>query len=188
MNDQKKITIFNYSIIAICALLFLFMRDFKTIEDYNNYLLSANSLEYPLSFLFSNFSHGSFLHIGLNMYFLYMINKGISKIVSFKHLLGAFFFSLVFTTLFVFLFLNIFNLENNVLGASGWLFGYLAYFMCFFNIKVFTKDILINIAIHIAIIFFDFPIAWYAHLGGFISGVIYYCLFNFKEKIILPDS
>tara|TARA_Y100001960_G_scaffold334195_1_gene447126 strand:- start:27834 stop:28400 length:567 start_codon:yes stop_codon:yes gene_type:complete len=182
MNDVKKITIFHYFLIFLNIVSFVFLHYLNKNDNLvYSFLLNKNSMDLPISFLLSGFSHANIPHILMNMYFLFMANKAFSQIFTFKKSVIFFFTSFILSTLIVYFILVGFNLDINVLGASGWLFAYLGYFLCLIEKNQIIKNISINIVIHVAVILLGINIAWYAHLAGFIVGVSYYfCFYKFK--------
>ena len=182
MNDIKKITTFHYFLIFLNIVSFVF---FHYLNKNDNlvylFFLNKNSIELPVSFLLSGFSHANIPHILMNMYFLFIINKVFSHIFTFKESVKFFFTSFILSTLIVYLFLLGFNLDFNVIGASGWLFAYIGYFLFLLERNKIIKNIVINIVIHIVIISLGVNIAWYAHLAGFFVGILYY-FFIYKYK------
>jgi membrane associated rhomboid family serine protease len=182
MNDSKKITTLHYFLIFLNIVSFVFLHYLNKNDDLvYSFLLNKNSMELPISFLLNGFSHANIPHILMNIYFLFMANKVFSQIFTFKESVRFFFTSFVLSTLIVYFILVCFNLDINVLGASGWLFAYLGYFLCLLEKNKIIKNIIINIVIHIAVILLGVNIAWYAHLAGFAVGVSYYfCIYRYS--------
>lgn len=189
LSNSNKIQIFHCSIFLIFVIIYCFF-NFFNIQNYfdddfiiNNFFLSKNSLEHPVSFILSAFSHFSFIHILMNSIFLYQFNSLIKNHFSFKTLIKLFIFSLVLSSFFSYLYLIFANNDAKVLGASGFLFGYLGYIFYFFDRKEKIHQAIFLILFHLICFYLDIPIAWFAHLFGFISGLFFsYYSSNTKYK------
>lgn len=125
------------------------------------------------------FNHGSLLHLGMNMYSLFLLGH------YFEDKYGKSKFLIVLLSSIVLGSLTSGILTSTVLtvGISGGLYG----LMAFFIIDIFTNPyankqslypmIIINLAIN-----FMGGVSWSGHLGGFVAGVLLYYAFKQKNK------
>lgn len=149
----------------------------------------------PLTLLTAIFVHGSFLHLAGNMLYLWIFGNTIED--SIGHLRFGVFY--ILSGILASLFHILTNIDSTVpmVGASGAIAGILgAYFILHPRAKILTL-IFFFFFIHLvripAIIFLGFwfvlqllsshsggGVAWYAHIGGFITGAL--LIFFFKKK------
>jgi len=133
----------------------------------------------------SAFLHANFMHIAFNMLFLIELGPKIEeKIGSFDFFL-LYLLGIVFSSLFsVLLFLGFFIHNTIIIGASGPLFALFAFFsLYFFGFKGFKGFLIFFILYHLLMIYLlKVNIAFSAHLGGSIAGIMYYFLFFYKNK------
>jgi membrane associated rhomboid family serine protease len=114
--------------------------------------------------------HGSVMHLGFNMYALWVLGNPLEGLFGKARFLAIFFFSLVTGSL-TSLYLNpVYQLS---VGASGALFGLFgAFALVAKRIGADVKSILVIIGINFAMAFLLPGIDWHAHLGGLIGGLI----------------
>lgn len=160
-----------------------------------------------LTLLTSMFMHGGWLHIGSNMLFLFIFGDNVEY--NFGHLKYLVFYLLCgFGADFTQIFLGGGNSEIPNLGASGAIAGVLAAYLVLFpqaRIRsLITLGIFITVAYVPAIIMIGiwiltqiisiFPlgeqggggVAYFAHIGGFIVGVILVFLFRDRNTGTAP--
>ncbi|MCK9337614.1 MAG: rhomboid family intramembrane serine protease [Arcobacteraceae bacterium] len=132
----------------------------------NIFFLEYNLWYQPLSTMFV---HGGIFHLAMNMFVLYQFgnlieqSKGLFKF-GFLYFIGG-----IATSLLSFLFIYIFELNHNLVGASGAicvLLGYIALYDKLNRKGLITWVLLISFAP----LLIGMPIAWYAHIIGFIIG------------------
>ena len=128
-----------------------------TINNYENWFSHA-------------FLHGDTVHIGLNMFFLFILWINNSKLVSWIIILIVYFISAAGGAALSVLWITNFESFTNVIGASGAIFGLFAFYM--YLIKDYRKFLTEIFFLHIIVLAFNLPIAWYAHFGGAITGTI----------------
>jgi membrane associated rhomboid family serine protease len=140
----------------------------------------------PWTIISSMFIHGSIWHILLNMISLYFLGNFFIRAVGEKSFLAVFFLGgLAGNILFVLLA----NPFSTGIGASGAIFalgGALAVMIP--RVPVFIFFIPVPIPLWVAIIiFFLFSflprIAWQAHLGGLLLGLVAGLIFNRRRRI-----
>lgn len=166
----------TYGIIALCALVFL--------AEVATGLLSSNTggavyqqLAYvpqltasqPWRIVTTLFTHSSVLHILFNMFSLFVLGRQIEPMIGRLRFAGLFLLSGIGGSVGVLLFLP----DAAVVGASGAIFGLFgAYFVIARHLGANASQLVIVIAINLAIGFVVPGIAWQAHLGGLIVGAL----------------
>jgi membrane associated rhomboid family serine protease len=150
----------------------------------------------PLTLLTSMFLHGSLFHLLGNMLYLWIFGNNIEDRLGTARLIILYFLSGLGASLVHILF-N-FNSTTPVIGASGAIAGILgAYLILFPNARVLTFVFLIFIIRIIPIpaafvlgIWFlgqllnvglGGGVAWFAHIGGFLLGIVLIKQFNTKQ-------
>ncbi len=160
--------------------------------------------DYHLSFFTSLFIHGGWIHIIINMWFIWIFSKNIEDSMGHGKFLIFYLLCGLFATVVQWYFDP--ELMIPVVGASGAIAGVLgAYFFLYPYAKV-----VIWFPLFLLPIFFELPaiaflgfwviiqlqkattsmmfdnvtadVAWWAHLGGFIAGAILHPLFISDEK------
>ncbi len=160
--------------------------------------------DYHLSFFTSLFIHGGWIHIIINMWFIWIFSKNIEDSMGHGKFLIFYLLCGLFATVVQWYFDP--DLMIPVVGASGAIAGVLgAYFFIYPYAKV-----VIWFPLFLLPIFFELPaiaflgfwviiqlqkattsmmfdnvtadVAWWAHLGGFIAGAILHPLFISDEK------
>jgi membrane associated rhomboid family serine protease len=123
-------------------------------------------LSMPWTIITVNFVHGSVLHILFNMYSLYAIGPVLENYLGRGRYLALFLISGIGAVLAADLFIN-----SPVVGASGAIFGLLgALFIVRRRLGIATTQLVIVLAINLALGFVVRGIAWQAHVGGLIVG------------------
>lgn len=160
----------NPIIIAItCLVYFLQLRysDFDIIFGLNRYLLQG----FYWQVLSTMFVHGGILHLLMNMAVLYQFGNIIEYNFGYKKYLLLYIVGGILTSAFSMVFMIIFHLNHNIVGASGAisvLIGFFAY-----HDKANQKGLVIFILlISIAPLMIGLNIAWYSHLIGFGLGFL----------------
>lgn len=158
------------------------------ILTYNNPLLTSQVLSYglsntnmynPLVWVTSMFIHANITHIAMNMIALLQLGLLIEKEISKKILLNLYFLSGLGSAIASIIYLSNGN-EANVIGASGAIFGLFAFYSIVTNR---INSFLIQVVLfHAAILFFQLPVAWYAHFGGILVGSVFAIFY--KKKVI----
>lgn len=152
-----------------------------------------------LSFLTSLFLHGGWVHLIINMWFMWIFAKSIEGIMGHGRFLVFYLFCGLFATFIQWYFEP--SLTVPVVGASGAIAGVLG---AYFRVYPFAR-VVIWFPLLFLPIFFELPavaflgfwviiqlqnataslifdnialdVAWWAHLGGFVAGVLIYPLF-----------
>jgi membrane associated rhomboid family serine protease len=197
-NPTKNKSYVTLIILIICSLVFLLQISSNDRDFYNYYFgfkpasffSSINSPTFfpILTIITSIFMHGGWLHFLGNMLYLWIFADNVEDVLGHKKFLLFYMFSGVFASLSQF----IFNVDSPIpmIGASGAIAGVLgAYFYLFPKAKIlilmpFIIFFTIRVPASILLLFWFFyqfinindeqsNIAWIAHIGGFIFGLIY---------------
>lgn len=117
--------------------------------------------------------HADFLHLGVNMYALYLLAPTLERsIVGPRGLMSTYVASVAAGGAFAFLFLDP---TATAVGASGGISGLIGVFVAFAiarRIEPLLRQLGVVIAINVALPFFIPNIAWQAHVGGFLAGLV----------------
>ena len=129
-------------------------------------------------------SHGSLLHLGMNMYSLYLLGH------YFEDKYGKLKFIAVLLSSIILGSLTSGILTTTVLtvGISGGLYGLLAFFLLdmFTNPYVNKQSLYPMIIINLAINFMS-GVSWAGHLGGFVAGLLFYYAFKQKNRFFIAS-
>tara|TARA_B100000900_G_scaffold399376_1_gene401846 strand:- start:72 stop:764 length:693 start_codon:yes stop_codon:yes gene_type:complete len=206
-NTTKTRSYIRFLILIICSLVFFVQISTNTDAYIINYfgfkpksLHSNETLNtfYPfLSLITSLFIHGGWIHFLGNMLYLWIFADNVED--EFGH--QEFFIFYLSAGVFANLSQFIFNVDSNVpvVGASGAIAGVLgAYLYLFPKAKIlvllpFLIFFTIRVPAFALLIFWFFyqflnlsnqesNVAWLAHIGGFLFGLIYCIIFNKKKR------
>jgi membrane associated rhomboid family serine protease len=124
----------------------------------------------PWRMLTSVFTHGSILHLLLNMYTLFIFGSVLERMLGRWRYLALFLISGLGGSVGVVL---LADPLTAVVGASGAIFGLMgAFFIINRHLGGNSVQLLVLVAINLAYGFFVPGIAWQAHVGGLIAGGI----------------
>ncbi len=117
--------------------------------------------------------HGGIIHLGFNMYALYLLGPTLERsIVGPSGLLGTYVASVAAGGLFAFYFLDTSAL---IVGASGGISGLIGVFVAFAlarRLDALLRQFAFIIGINVVLPFIVPNIAWQAHVGGFLAGAL----------------
>ncbi|MDC0432129.1 rhomboid family intramembrane serine protease [Hyphomicrobiales bacterium] len=212
-NPTKSTPIISFIIIGICCLVYLFQSSLSQNQEIfliKNYgatpiLLTNQTFIYWYSSISSMFLHGSLMHLGGNLLYLWIFGDNV------EDEFGRFNFILFYILCGVGAVIAqiLFNTESNVpmIGASGAIAGTLgAYIVLFPRAKIFVfawvvifvkilkipAFIVIGVWIGLQIMnVFDqgvSGVAYSAHVGGFICGVVLTPFFKKKDTKIFGHN
>ena len=208
-NPTKSTPIISYLIIAICCVIYLFQTSLSQNEEFfliKNYgatpvLLINQTVSYWYSSISSMFLHGGLMHLGGNLIYLWIFGDNV------EDEFGKFKFIIFYTLCGIGAVIAqiLFNVQSDVpmIGASGAIAGTLgAYIVLYSRAKIFVfawvvifvkilkipAFIVIGVWIGLQIMnVFDqgsSGVAYSAHIGGFMCGVILTPLFKRKNTKI----
>ena len=128
----------------------------------------------PWRMVTSAFLHSSsFMHIAFNMYALWILGNALEPAFGRVRFLAVYLISALAGSVGVLLLSNMDSIDTPVVGASGAVFGLFgALFVVQRKRGGDLRQILILLAINVAIGFIIPNIAWQAHLGGLIAGAL----------------
>ena len=211
-NPTSEKPIITYSIIGICVLIFLIQlssQSYKTGQLFYSYGLIPSVLmghkQLPmdlyaipslLTIFTSMFMHGGFLHLAGNMLYMWIFADNIEDNLGYKNFLIFYLLSGVGAAMMQVLM----NTHSQVpmIGASGAIGGVLgAYLINYPHAKVlvlipfgFFSQLIKIRALYVLVFWFILQfissgggVAYAAHIGGFVSGIILILFFNKKNKI-----
>jgi membrane associated rhomboid family serine protease len=169
----------TYAIIAICVALFGLQFLAPNEPGTNFDTITAGFGMWPVGIalddqyyrlLTSVFLHGSVIHIGMNMVFLYMLGPNLEYVLGHVRFAVLYLVSGLGGAVASFWFSS----PNTVsVGASGAIFGLLgAYVVIGKRLNSDVTQVLVVIGINVAIGFFLGFVDWRAHLGGLLVGAV----------------
>lgn len=132
----------------------------------NKFFLDYDLWYQPLS---SMFTHGGWIHLGFNMFVLYQFGNIIEHQRGILVFGSLYFIGGIATSLVSFYFIYFMGYNHNLVGASGAicvLLGYIALYDRFQRKGLIVWVLLISFAPLLV----GMPIAWYAHIIGFVIG------------------
>ncbi len=149
-------------------------------------LQPANFLHHPWTIISSMFAHGGFGHILCNMVSLYFLGSFLIRLVGEGNFLKLYFLGGVVGNLLFILLASPFSIGVGASGAVFALGGALVIITP--KLPVFIFPLPIPIPLWIAILIFLLisfrpSIAWQAHLGGLIAGLIAGYFFKRKRRV-----
>lgn len=181
-RSQAKDMTFTISLIGICVVVFLFGRT-PLVEPYLRYLFISDHGSLPLFYEIRSgqvwrlvtpaLMHGSWLHIGFNMLWLYSLGGQIEMVAGRKKLVILVLLCAIFSNILQYVVVG-----PHFLGMSGVIYGLLSYVWGkerFDPGSGFTMDrgTFGFMMIWLVLCFFGIfgPVANFAHLGGLIFGL-----------------
>jgi len=135
----------------------------------------------PWRFVTSMFGHAlSIFHIGFNMYALWVLGRSLEPFLGRARFLAAYLMSgLGGGALFCLMATAdggrtiLSNVDDGVVGASGAIFGLFGVLLLVQRrLGASTRELWVVLAINAALLLFISGIAWQAHLGGFLVGMM----------------
>lgn len=182
---------------------FIFVHRFGAIPLYITHLhdpFPADWLPIYLTPFTSLFLHGGFMHIAINMIFLWTFGNNVEDVLG--HLRFLIFYLLCGLAATLAFILTEFNSTQPLIGASGAIAGVMgAYLFLFPKARILTLILIVIYPLFIwvpAVFFLAFwfvlqlinasfssgsPVAWAAHIAGFLTGLFGIRLFLGKRAI-----
>lgn len=188
INRNKPIA--TYIIMGICIFIYLLSLLLGTKYDKSSVyvLLGADYMTFTLGLkqlyrLFTcAFVHNGFFHLFSNMYSLFFVGRYIEENYGIKKFLLVLFVSIIVGSLTQ----SILSNNSLCLGMSSGIYGLFA-ILCLdllIDKKVPFNRFIPMIIINISYLFIT-SIAWLGHLGGFISGYLFYKIYKTKDKPLI---
>lgn len=185
-SQNKKLI---YFLVGFCILFYFAFGHLVGTNHSQASLVSFSNHNPTFSgFVFSNFMHANLIHLGMNMLVLWFIISRLF-VINYKQILLLITLSSISSNLFSYFLLS----ENGILvGASGFIYGLFAFLMLYLMDikkachlpyrKMINRFLIINIIFSIGFSFVP-NIAWFAHLGGAVMGVIVYYIMKHRNAI-----
>ncbi len=190
MKNNRSILIFTYSVIAICIVIFTLIQFYpeSMTQAERAVLMGAYYKPFIMAgewwrVITVGFVHISFMHLFMNLYSFYMISGVIHRFYGMKGYLAIFFSALIGGSLY-----QLFLADSTVaVGLSGALYGLMgAYFYMIYETKAYKipalRRSLVQVIVINVLINFMGNVAVYAHLGGFVTGIIVALFMNPNQK------
>lgn len=168
----------TYALIALCVLVFLLQSlpvvggaVTQALRFSPAYILhDSGYAPEPWRMVTSVFTHGSILHLLLNMYTLFIFGSGLERLLGRWRYLVLFLLSGIGGSLAVVFFADPYSA---VVGASGAIFGLMgAYFVINRHLGGSSIQLVVLVGINLAYGFFVPGVSWQAHLGGLAVGLL----------------
>jgi membrane associated rhomboid family serine protease len=169
VSPTSQRPIVTYTIIALCLVIYgIQYLTGNVVTDALVYAPALTASE-PWRMITSIFAHASILHVGLNMYSLFVVGPAVEQMLGRVRYIVMFLIAGFAGSVGVLL---IASPDTVVLGASGAIFGLFgAYFIIARRMGGNASRMLVLIVINLAAGFIPgLNIAWQAHLGGLVGG------------------
>ncbi|WP_114853221.1 rhomboid family intramembrane serine protease [Brachybacterium sp. YJGR34] len=163
----------TYTIIALCVLGYLGQMVAPGIVEQLGLFAPFRALAMPWTFFTAAFLHGGILHLGLNMYALWIVGQYLEPTLGRARYAGIYFASVLGGHTAVYVLADPMSQAwvTGTLGASGGVFGlFAAMLIVNRHMNRDTAQIAVLIAINIVITFTVPNISWQGHLGGLVVG------------------
>lgn len=175
--SQKK-PVITYALIALNIMVYLFMILYDVDGSYftalaNNYEFVQNGQFYRL--LTSMFLHADIIHIGCNMYALYILGPQVERYYGKTKFLCIYLLSGILGSIFSCAFMSADTISMGASGAIFGLLGSIAYFTYYYRATLqglLRSQVLPAILLNLAIGFMVPGIDISGHIGGLIGGVL----------------
>ncbi|KAA1424869.1 rhomboid family intramembrane serine protease [Mumia zhuanghuii] len=131
--------------------------------------------------LTSAFLHASILHIGFNMYALYLFGPVLERYLGTARFLAAYLTSAVAASVFVYWLSGV---HTPTLGASGAIFALFGMaLVIMYKQGQDVRGLFALLAINVVITFLPgLDISWQGHLGGFVTGLVFGAAFAYAPR------
>ena len=132
------------------------------------YFFPGDILVYPWTIITSAFVHANLIHIGVNMYSLYVLGVPLERYLGRVRFTALYFIGAIGSSVGV-----EFLSKVGALGASGAIFALLGVLVLFSRRLGFSPTWLIVIGVvNLVYGFVDPEISWQGHLGGLVTGLL----------------
>lgn len=159
----------TYAIMAVSVLVWLVQQVGGSVVTNDLAFFAPLTLSQPWRLITTMFVHGSFFHILFNMWSVYVFGSMLERQLGRVRYLALYFVSGIAGSVAV----SLIAPGTAAIGASGAIFGLLgAFFVIERSLGGRGVQILVLVALNLAIGFFVPGIAWQAHVGGVIVGAL----------------
>lgn len=172
-GDRGSRPILTLILIAACVGIWLLEQASRSDEIFYRFALSpAIGEEEPWRFVTSAFLHGPPMHILFNMFALWMLGSYLEPLLGRVRFLILYLVSAIGGGV-AYILLNPVTATSGVVGASGAVFGLFGALIVLNRaLGRSTQGIMLNLAINAALPLLYPNIAWQAHVGGFLTGLL----------------
>jgi membrane associated rhomboid family serine protease len=163
----------TYTLIGLCVLAYLGQMVAPQIVEQLGIFAPFRAVFMPWTFFTAGFLHGGIVHLGLNMYFLWMLGPALEQTVGRVRYAAIFLVSVLGGHTAIYLLASPLSDSwfTGTLGASGGVFGlFAAMFIVNRRLGGQTAQIALLIVANLVISFLFPQISWQGHLGGLVLG------------------
>lgn len=125
------------------------------------------------------FLHGGLLHLALNMYVLFVIGAALERLLGHGRYIALYLVSALGGCVASY---ALSDLRTVSVGASGAIFGVMGALLVAGRLRYDIRQILVLLAINVAVGFIFPGIDWRAHLGGLVTGAAVAAVFTFAPR------
>ncbi|AZZ41247.1 rhomboid family intramembrane serine protease [Acidipropionibacterium jensenii] len=180
-QNTRPVPVVTWTLIGICVLVWAVELTVPGFID-DIALSAAAGREEPWRFLTSAFAHAeNITHIGFNMWALWAVGRSLEGFLGRARYIASYLLSaLAGSTLFVVMASPVPNgtaivpgWYDGLVGASGAIFGLFGILLVVQRrLGGSTRPLWIVLGLNVALVFFIPDIAWQAHVGGFLAGLV----------------
>lgn len=177
----------TYTLVALCVIVFLIEVLTGTnfisgsgngAAEYALYYVPGDIVSNPWTLITSLFVHANIVHLVLNMWSLIVLGPPLERYLGRTRFLVLYLLSGIGGNVAIDLFSSV-----GALGASGAIFGLLGALVVFARRIGVNVTYLIVIAVaNLAFGFYDPQIAWQAHVGGLVVGVVVALIYRWTQN------
>lgn len=182
--------VLTFGILAVTVAVFVLQRVSSVVTELLWFSPIQGEVE-PWRFLTSALVHGNFLHIGLNMYALYIIGQFLEPALGRARFLTLYALGSLGGAVMILLLASPLSRTwiTATVGASGAVFALFgALFVIQRRLGRSTSGLLVLLAINAAIPFLYPNISWQGHLGGLVTGVAAGAVFAYLGRSAEPGK
>ncbi|MEI2777936.1 MAG: rhomboid family intramembrane serine protease [Tetrasphaera sp.] len=163
--------IVTMTLIGICVVLWLLQQ--ASLRVYQELAFApAIGDQQPWRFVTAAFLHGPLIHILFNMFALWMLGPYVEQLLGRARFLALYLLSALGGTV-AYLWMTPVTSRVGLVGASGAVFGLFGSLIALnSSLGRTTHGIWLNLAINAVLPFLYPAIAWQAHIGGFLTGLL----------------
>lgn len=172
----------SYAVIAINVILFLVFTYVLPNSLHSHLSISTESLFLPHSFITGALNHGDWIHLIMNMIFIWYFSRQLQNFYTNKDLIKLQAYSIIPIGILTYLYLLAFEPMAHVVGYSGVSFALLGALFPYLYKEQKISLAVQMLVIHLIFIAMNMNIAWYTHLFGFAFGYLFTAQFKIKGK------
>ncbi|MDO8122115.1 rhomboid family intramembrane serine protease [Isoptericola sp. b490] len=175
----------TYTLIGINVVVFLLQQALGMAWTYQWVLVPARAAGEPWTMLTSAFLHGGLLHIGFNMYALWILGQFLENALGRWRFLTAYLVSALGGSVVYLVMIDPASRAWGgwVYGASGAVFGLFGIILVVLRRLGRSASGIVAILVLNAVLGFVIPnIAWQAHLGGLLTGLVLGLAYAYAPK------